>query len=142
MAWLHSSPPLPEKSKAKPVSRIKTLKDDHPALTSMPNVSNCTDIVKAFNMSGYVDSNGMGATPLSWQELTAMNYGAGLHLSPWALSMVRKMSERYCNMYSLASDNNIPPPHIDDYDAYKAYSLVESERQMMVARKERMKKPT
>ena len=142
MAWLHSSAPLPEKSKAKPVRRIRTLKDDHPALTSMPDVSNCTDIVKAFNMSGYVASVGMDATPLPWRELTAMNEGAGLHLTTWALSMVRKMSERYCNMYSLASDNNMPPPHVDDYDAYKTYSLAESERQLMESRKARINKPT
>ncbi len=108
----------------------------------MPDTSSCLDIVKAFNMSGYAGSNGMGATPLSWQELTAMNYGAALHLTPWALSMVRKMSERYCRMYSLASDNNMPPPYIEDTDAYKKYTLAESERQLMESRKARMKKPT
>lgn len=112
----------------------------------MPDTSNCLDIVKAFNMSGYAGNlptpTGVTQEPLSWQELSAMNHGAALHLTPWALSMVRKMSERYCSMYSLASNNNMPPPYIEDAGVYKAYTLAESERQLMESRKARIKKPT
>lgn len=100
----------------------------------MPRVEGCNDVLNAFSLSGYIQSSGMGISPLSWQEIKAMNDSAGLFLDSWAMRQVRSMSEHYCRMFTMSSDNDIPPPHVESYEEYKHYKLAQSERLMLARR--------
>ena len=100
----------------------------------MPEVDNCNDVLQAFNLSGYVQSTGMGVVALSWQEIKALNEAAGLFLSSWAMRQVRNMSEHYCKVFNQSSDKDIPPPWVNDFEEYKRYKLAQSEKLLLAKR--------
>ena len=133
MGWLHASPPLPKNSTAERLPRCRALESTHPAF-NMPVVAGCNDVLSAFNLSGYVMSGGMGATPLTWQEIQSLNEGAGLFLGSWAMRQVRSMSESYCRLLNQSSEKDIPPPWVDNYGDYRQYMLQQSERNMLARR--------
>jgi len=137
LAWLRSAPPLAKGAEGDRIARIKSLPSDHPAILSLNTLSPsyCADVLSAFHLSGMVESGEGGAVPLSWQELKTMNECALLGLDSWGFRVIRAMSESYCNMSHMASRNNIPPPHVDDYEEFKRYQLNESERIMRANRK-------
>ena len=134
---MRSAPPLAKGAKGDRIARIKSLPNDHPAILSLDTLSPryCADVLSAFHLSGMIGSGEGGAAPLSWQELKAMNECALLGLDSWGFRVIRAMSESYCNMSHMASRNNIPPPHVDDYEEFKRYQLNESERIMRANRK-------
>ena len=115
------------------------MNDDHPALT-MPDVSLCYDIVRAFEMCGRaaLSAGGMSLTPVSFTELSAMNEGCGLGLDEWAMRQVRFMSENYCNTYSVASKGYMEPPYLEDEEEYGEYITRATHDRMMEARKIRI----
>jgi hypothetical protein len=53
---------------------------------------------------------GMGAVPLSWQELESWQKQQGFNLNPWELSIIRKASAAYVDQMQLSSKVDCPPP--------------------------------
>lgn len=106
MGWLHAVPEQPKDNK-KP--RCKLLSKDDYRL-DMPIVEHCNDVLKGFSDSGMAMAGGMGAVPLTWQELKAMNEAGGYFLGYWECQQIIKMSVAYCSMLQKARDN-IPAPY-------------------------------
>lgn len=134
MGWLLSAPPVDNDERE---MRINLLSDRNPA-KKLPDVEYCDDILEAFIMSGKVMSTGMGASPLTWQEITAMNDGANLGLGSWELTQIRRMSEVYCGANSAGSKNpNERAPIITDDKEWLHCQQIEVGALMTARRKAR-----
>ena len=66
-----------------------------------------------FHSAGTATQTGMGLVPLSWQEIESWVVCNGLEesVTPWELSVVRKMSEAYASEYAQASSPSRPMPY-------------------------------
>lgn len=58
---------------------------------------------------------GMGRTPLTWQELQAMESSLAVKLTPWEAEVIIDMSRSYC-AYAAGSDKNEPAPYVSTED--------------------------
>ena len=76
----------------------------------LPDVDGCDDIIRAFHGSGMSMAGGMGAAPLSWQEINAMNDGGCYNLNAWDKRQIFAMSSNYCSMISRAT-KDVPAPY-------------------------------
>jgi hypothetical protein len=75
-------------------------------------------LVSFFHSAGIATQTGMGLIPLSWQEIQAFvrcNAHEG-YITPWELSVIRKMSEAYCAEYARASDKLRKAPYTPEVD--------------------------
>lgn len=59
---------------------------------------------------GVTQSNGMSATPLSWQEIAAWQRSTSVELGPWEARLIRSLSEAYVAESRKAESENCPPP--------------------------------
>lgn len=64
-----------------------------------------------FFVMGQAMQTGMGLSPVTWVELKAFIEVNELELTLWERSILKKMSEAYCNEYSHASSPNRPAPY-------------------------------
>ena len=108
MAWLNSSPKMPEKSKAKKKRRFETLKDGHHS-KQLPianeHLTNC------FNAIGRVSSNGMGFIPVSWAEIESFSNRSSYFIDDWEADILHEMSCEYCSMLAKADGEACPAPY-------------------------------
>lgn len=74
----------------------------------LPEVEGCDYLVRAFILSGMTLSNGMGSTPLTWQELSA--FREVVELDAWESKQIMQMSKAYCSMMYKAEER-IPAPY-------------------------------
>lgn len=75
----------------------------------LPKVEGCDDILVAFRDSGMAMSGGMGAVPLTWGEINAMIDGGAYRLGSWGKRQIKEMSNNYCSMLHMGTEN-IPSP--------------------------------
>lgn len=107
MAWLHASPKPVGNDKKERKPRIKTLDESAPEM-ELPDVGAGGYLVRAFIQSGMSMSNGMGASPITWQELSALR--EVIELDNWEALQIMQMSKSYCSMLHKAEER-IPPPY-------------------------------
>lgn len=88
----------------------------------LPPVEYCDDILQAFSDSGMAMAGGMGATPITWQELQAMNTAGGYYLGEWECRQVIKMSVAYCAMLQKGREN-VPAPYQREMTEQEQYDL-------------------
>lgn len=91
LAWLHA---VPEGSKK---SRLVAFKDTDGESTFLqfPELEGADYIVALLQEAGLMSSNGMGAVPLSWQEIDAWLRTTETRLTVWEKLMIKEMSEVY-----------------------------------------------
>lgn len=80
----------------------------------LPQVETCGDLIRAFHLSGRFSSNGMGASPLSWQEIDAFCKRSLQDLDRWDCEQIRAMSVAYCSAMHEYSEPSAPPPYIPE----------------------------
>jgi hypothetical protein len=67
-------------------------------------------MVAMLQEAGLVMSNGMGANPLTWQEIESWLRVTELELSVWEKLTIREMSEAYCTELAKSTDKHAAPP--------------------------------
>ena len=115
MAWLGAVPKPPEGSKrAKanaPVStltRLDRMKKDRIEPQMPPNPA--PHIIARLTEIGLTESNGMGASPLSWREIEAWQRNTHVRLAPWEARLMRHLSLEYVGESRRAESENCPAP--------------------------------
>lgn len=80
-------------------SRLSTYQeqsgDDDSVFLQFPDLNGAGYMVALLREAGLNMSNGMGAVPLSWQEIEAWLRATELELSIWEKLTIREMSEVY-----------------------------------------------
>jgi len=116
---------VPEHPKDNKKQRYELLSEDD-FRRKLPAIEYCDDLLVAFRDSGMISSGGMGAVPLSWLEVNAMNDGGCYGLSAWDKRQIMKMSVAYCSMSHKAT-KEIPPPykHETTEEERKAFGLAQ-----------------
>lgn len=72
-------------------------------------------LVRAFILSGKCLSGGMGQSPLTWQEIDALNRLQDLNLSPWDTEQIMMMSRVYLSTKQRASaDPSMLSPYAEE----------------------------
>ncbi|AXQ65830.1 MAG: hypothetical protein [Caudoviricetes sp.] len=109
----------------------------------LPDVGAGGYLVRAFIQSGMSMSNGMGASPLTWQELSALR--EFVELDNWEAIQIMKMSKSYCSMLHKAEER-IPPPYsrelTDDEMQWLAKQQIEAFERIEAQSKDiKIKKP-
>ncbi len=113
MAWLNATPKPDERSKraktaAGTISRRDKMKRDGITPRMPPNPA--PHIITRLVEIGLTESNGMGATPLSWREIVAWQSATGVILSPWEARLIRSLSISYIAEGRRAEAEACPPP--------------------------------
>jgi hypothetical protein len=67
-------------------------------------------IIARFIEMGMTQSNGMGATPLSWSEISAWCDRTMINLPPWESRLMRELSSAYLAEGRVAESETCPPP--------------------------------
>ncbi|MEG3089498.1 phage tail assembly chaperone [Sphingomonas sp. PB4P5] len=115
MAWLNATPKPPPGSKraetadkTPSISRIDKMKRDKivPPMPPNPMPHMITRLVEI----GLSESNGMGASPLSWREINEWQQAAGVDLAPWEARLMRTLSLAYLAESRKAESETCPPP--------------------------------
>jgi len=115
LAWLGATPKPPEgSSRAKSAAKVNRLsrrdrmKKDGIPIQMPPNPM--PHIIARLIEIGITESNGMGATPLSWPTIDAWQRSVAIDLLPWEARLLRKLSEAYVAESRKAESENCPPP--------------------------------
>lgn len=112
LAWLNATPEGSKKSRLKAFRE----QDEESNFLKLPPMEGADHLVGYLMESGIAMSNGMGLTPLTWQELESWLRVTGLPLSTWEKLMLREMSEAYVNEFSQASAKDRPAPYVYTVD--------------------------
>ena len=59
-------------------------------------------------------NDGMGMSPLTWQELAAWNSISGYNLTTWELSTIKSLSYAYVAELGLATSQDRPSPYYEE----------------------------
>lgn len=62
----------------------------------MPEIPDDIDAIRVLDELGWALSAGMGLVSISYSEIKAYVELTGEMLSPWEVTMIRRMSEAYC----------------------------------------------
>ncbi|WP_241216764.1 hypothetical protein [Sphingomonas koreensis] len=115
MAWLQATPKPPAGSKraeladhAPKLSRLARMKKDGVAPPMPPNPA--PHIIDWLTEIGLVGGGGMGAIPVSWQEIVAWQSASGVRLEPWVARLIHRLSTAYVAFSRKAEEENCPPP--------------------------------
>lgn len=79
----------------------------------MPPLEDAAYILSYWQELGMVESNGMGATPLSAREIAAWQEGSGIMLQAWEFHILREMSRAYLAQLHESEKPDCPPPYGD-----------------------------
>lgn len=81
----------------------------------LPRVDEELYLLKLWEEAGSVETNGMGISKLSWEEIRAWldvrNRRGEMPLSSFEIETVRELSEEYVSEYYAASDTDREPPY-------------------------------
>jgi hypothetical protein len=120
LAWLHAAPTpgTPRGAAGRgaqdappPITRLQRLLNDGAVAVEMPPVPDaCGYLVDHLFEVGPAMPGGMGAAPISWQELQAWQHQCGVPLLPWEASLLRRLSQAYLNEHQAASVEDRPAP--------------------------------
>lgn len=109
MAWLNAKPKGKDKSRYKQYS---ALSETHPKLV-MPDLGAALYVIELFTEAGICSSNGMGATPLSWQDIDAWLNVTQRKLCLWEKMLVKELSELYVSQLYDSENPNCAAPYSD-----------------------------
>lgn len=111
MAWLLAVPVHKGiANSAENRSRLALMEGRPPPL---PKVEACGYLIDYLFEVGPVQSNGMGAMVVSFEELQAWQRLCQHTLEPWEVLTLRSMSQAFANEAQTASEPNAPPPWIE-----------------------------
>jgi hypothetical protein len=112
LGWLHATPDGSKKSR---LSLFKE-RDEDSTFIILPEVGSAGYLTRLLSEAGMYSSNGMGAQPLSWQEIEAWLKCTELNLTVWEKLIIKEMSEAYVGEYSQASakDRSAPYLHVPE----------------------------
>lgn len=79
----------------------------------MPELYGMEYLINHLNNIGWVSSNGMGITSISFQEIQAYNDLTQSHLSPDEVITIKKMSSAYCAELNDKNPHKKPPFQIE-----------------------------
>ena len=79
----------------------------------LPEVEACGYLIDYLFEVGPVQSNGMGAMPVSFEELCAWQTLCHHSLDPWEVLTLRSMSAAYAQEAQTADQPNAPPPWLE-----------------------------
>lgn len=108
MAWLHAVPTGSKKSR---LTSFKELDADSPFL-KFPDIDGAEYLIALLQEAGLMQTNGMGVTPLSWQEIESWLRATELNLSVWEKLVIREMSEAYVSELNSASAREAVSPYV------------------------------
>lgn len=88
------------------------------AVLKLPNLEEAAYLIGLLLEAGLASTSGMGAVPLSWQDIDAWIRVTESSPSVWQKLLVRELSEAYVAELNLASDVNRPDPyiHVDEVE--------------------------
>lgn len=108
MAWLHAVPTGSKKSR---LTSFKELDADSSFL-QFPDIDGAEYLIALLQEAGLMQTNGMGVTPLSWQEIDCWLRTTELNLSVWEKLVIREMSEAYVSELNSASAREAVSPYV------------------------------
>ncbi len=114
MAFLHAVPKPDERTKRAKTdapdtrSRFDLLKRDGITPQMPPNPA--PHILSRLIEIGLSESNGMGATPLSWREINEWQRAMSIDIPPWECRLIRRLSIEYLAEGRRAESENYPAP--------------------------------
>lgn len=114
LGWLHA---VPQGSKKSRMVAFKESADDDSVFLQFPDLEGAAYLVTLVHEAGTMQSNGMGAVPLSWQEIDAWLNVTELRLTIWEKLTIREMSEAYVAEFVKASDKHAVAPYQGAVDA-------------------------
>lgn len=102
---------MPEvKGIGEPVSRLQQLVVDGQE-PDFPELSGGAYLVEHLWDVGPVLSGGMGAVPLTHEELRAWQSNTGIELQPWEARLLKNLSQDYLAESHRAEKSDCPPPY-------------------------------
>lgn len=113
-AWLNAIPETPKRKnlsalESEPVPRRKKIEANGGEIV-MPPVEIGAYLIDHLWDVGPVGSSGMGASTLTYAELSAWQRCAGIELQPWELRIFRLLSADYVMESKQAEKPECPPP--------------------------------
>lgn len=108
LAWLHA---VPEGSKSSRLTTYREL-DENSTYLKLPELEDAAYLVGLLYEAGLMSTAGMGALPLSWQEIDAWLRTTERDLSVWEKLMIRELSEVYVGELNQASAKDRESPYI------------------------------
>lgn len=112
LAWLNATPEGSKKSRLKEFREA----DENANLLNLPETEGASHLISYLMEAGIAMSNGMGITPITWQEMESWLRVTELPLSTWEKLMLRELSETYVNEYSQASAKDRPAPYVHNVE--------------------------
>lgn len=108
LAWLHA---VPEGSKKSRLTQLKE-SDGESVFLQFPELDGAEYMVTLFQEAGLMSSNGMGAVPLSWQEIESWLDVTELRLTVWEKLTIREMSDAYVAALHQSTGKHDPAPYV------------------------------
>lgn len=103
---------MPEGSKKSRLTALKESSGDDSTFLQFPELDGADYMIGLFQEAGLTMPNGMGVTPLTWQEIESWLRVTELHLSVWEKLTIREMSEAYTAELLKASDKTATAPYV------------------------------
>lgn len=79
----------------------------------MPDIDGGEYLIGYLRELGFCQSNGMGVSELSFQEISAWMHATGLRLNPWEALTLKKLSSEYVAQLHASKDPLEPAPFGD-----------------------------
>ena len=108
LAWLHATPEGGKKSRLTLYREI----DENSSFLRLPELDAASYLVVLLQEAGIMSTTGMGALPLSWQEIDAWLRCTQRDLSIWERLTIRELSEVYVGELNQASAKDRPQPYV------------------------------
>lgn len=108
MGWLHAIPETKGKVKRSRLALLE-LADKEP---QYPELEEAAYMLPLFLELGVILHHGMGAAPMSWQEIESWKNLSGLELDYWELLTLKEMSYAYASEYGNATDPQRIAPYV------------------------------
>lgn len=106
LGWLHA---VPEGMKKSRMTTMRSANEDQPGL-QLPELGDSSYIIGMLHEAGLMSSSGMGALPLSWQEIEAWLKVTESEPQLWERILVRELSEAYVSELNQATEKNRASP--------------------------------
>jgi len=132
---------VPEGSKKSRLTAFKNSADDDSTFLQFPEIEGAGYLVALFREAGLAMSNGMGAVPLTWQELDAWLRTTELSLTVWEKLTIREMSEAYASELISSTDKHAAAPYVAPVETSEIDRAAVSSKLLSVLRGFKRKKP-
>lgn len=119
LGWLHA---VPEGQKKSRMTTMRSANEDQPGL-QLPELGDAAYLIGMLHEAGLMSSHGMGALPLSWQEIEAWLRVTESEPELWERMLVRELSEAYVSELNQATEKNrVSPwtPPVEEVETVRA----------------------